>query len=163
MEGLSAFRQEYAGKLWVEVMLLKGLNDTEAALHEIASALAAIKPDLVHLGLPTRPPAEAWVHPPDEEGLLRARAILGKAADVVHPAAGLFDLSGYNTLTDAVISIITRHPMREDELVRTLEYWSPLEVKEVLDELIASGQAQIVTRYGVRFWCAQIAHYQHGE
>ena len=154
LEGLSAFRQEYSGKLWVEVMLVRKLNDSEEALHEIAAALAVIKPDLVHLGLPTRPPAETWVQPTDEEGLLRARAILGESAHVVHPTAGAFDLSGYNSLADAVIGIITRHPMREDELVRTLERWSPSELKFVLEDLIANGQAQVVTRYGVRFWCA---------
>jgi wyosine [tRNA(Phe)-imidazoG37] synthetase (radical SAM superfamily) len=154
LEGLSTFRQEYAGKLWVEVMLVEGLNDTEKALCEIAATLSVIKPDRVHLGLPTRPPAEAWVHPPDEDGLLRARAILGKTARVVHPAAGLFDLSGYNNLTDAIMGIISRHPMREDELIRTLERYSPSELRGVLEDLIASGQAQIVTRYGARFWCA---------
>jgi len=159
LEGLSAFRQEYAGKLWVEVMLVKGLNDTEEALCEISAALSTIKPDLVHLGLPTRPPAETWVQHTDEDGLLRARAILGEIAHVVHPATGLFDFSGYNSLADAVITIITRHPMREDELIRTLESWSPSELRGVLEDLIASGQTQIVTRYGARFWCASTSFF----
>jgi wyosine [tRNA(Phe)-imidazoG37] synthetase (radical SAM superfamily) len=154
LKGLFSFRQEYTGKLWVEVMLVKGMNDSEKALHEIAAELAVIKPDLVHLGLPTRPPAETWVQPTDEEGLLRARAILGEIAHVVHPTMGTFDLSGYNSLTDAVMGIITRHPMQEDELIKTLERWSPSELKSVLDDLITSEQAQVVTRCGVRFWCA---------
>lgn len=154
IEGLSTFRQEYTGNLWVEVMLVKGLNDTEEALREIATALAVIKPDLVHLGLPTRPPAEAWVYPPDEEGLLRARAILGEHASVVHPAVGSFDLSGYDNLAEAIVGIITRHPMRDNELIRTLERWSSSELRDVLENLMDSGQVQIVTRYGVRFWCA---------
>ena len=154
LEGLSAFRREYTGKLWVEVMLVKGLNDTEEALREMATALAAIQPDLIHLGLPTRPPAEAWVRPPDEDGLMRAHAILGEISKVVHPAAGSFDLSGYNSLAEAVMAIITRHPMREDELIKTLERWSSSESGTVLDNLIASGQAQVIARYGIRFWCA---------
>lgn len=32
LEGLIAFRQEYTGKLWLEMMLVQGLNDTEEAL-----------------------------------------------------------------------------------------------------------------------------------
>ena len=159
IEGLSAFRREYAGKLWVEVMLIQGLNDTEEALREIADVLAVIEPDIVHLGLPTRPPAEAWVQPSDEEGLLRAHAILGEIAHVVHPAAGSFDLSGYDNLADAVMGIITRHPMREDELVKTLERYSPSELKSVLESLIDNDRAQIVTRYGVRFWCASNSYF----
>ena len=47
---------------------------------------------------------------------MRAISILGDAAEVVHPAEGSFDLSGYGNVVDAVVGIITRHPMRQDEL-----------------------------------------------
>ena len=159
LEGLVRFREEYQGKLWVEVMLVSGLNDTEMALREIAAALARIQPHEVHILQPTRPPAETWVQPPDETGLLRARAILGEIARVVHPASGAFDLSGSESLVDAVIGIITRHPMQEDELIQTLAHWSPGEISAALEALANSGQAQIVERYGVRFWTAAPAYY----
>ena len=157
--GLKAFRQEYNGNLWVEVMLVKGLNDTEEALRDIATALRQIRPDEVHINLPTRPPAETWVQPPDENGLMRATAILGSIANVVHPIEGTFDLSGYDSLVDAVIGIITRHPMRQEELERTLARSRPGSVRQVLAELESSGQAQVVERYGVRFWSAAPSYY----
>ena len=75
VDGLVAFREEYQGKLWIEVMLVRELNDTEAALKEIAAILKRIRPDEVHILQPERPPVETWVQPADEEGLLRARAI----------------------------------------------------------------------------------------
>ena len=159
IEGLVAFRKEYQGKLWVEVMLVRALNDTEAALGEIAAALKSIQPDEVHILQPTRPPVETWVHTPDEEGLLRARAILGDIARVIHPAIGSFDLSGAESLVDAVVGIITRHPMREDELIETLKHFSPGEVTVTLAELEKSGKAQVVERYGARFWSASPAYY----
>jgi len=159
VDGLIAFRDQYQGKLWIEVMLVRDLNDTEAALTEIAAALQRIQPDEVHIIQPTRPPVETWVLPPDEEGLLRARAILGDIARIVHPASGSFDLSGSETLVDAVVGIITRHPMREEELVETLERWSPGDVAAILSKLEMSGQAQYVERYGVRFWSASPAYY----
>ncbi len=157
--GLTAFRKEYSGRLWVEVMLIAGLNDTEEALKQIADLLGQIQPDEVHILLPTRPPAEPWVHPPDEEGLLRARAILGSAARVLNPAAGVFDLSGSASLVDAIIGIITRHPMKEGELLETLAQFSQGEVLNTLHELKESGRAQIVNRYGVRFWSASPIFY----
>jgi wyosine [tRNA(Phe)-imidazoG37] synthetase (radical SAM superfamily) len=159
MEGLSAFRHEYRGQLWVEVMLVRGLNDTVEALREIAATLLTIHPDQVHINLPTRPPAELWVQPPDEEGLLRARAFLGDVARVVHPAEGDFDLSGYKDVVDAVVAVITRHPMREEELTHALERWSPGQVQEALQALHLSGRAQVVERYGCRFWSAAPARY----
>jgi wyosine [tRNA(Phe)-imidazoG37] synthetase (radical SAM superfamily) len=159
IQGLIAFRREYSGQLWVEVMLVRGLNDTEEALIEIAATLQAIHPDQVHINLPTRPPVEVWVQPPDEEGLLRARAILGDIARVIHPASGSFDLSGAESLVDAVVGIITRHPMREDELIGTLKHFSPGEVTTTLAEVEKSGKAQVVERYGARFWSASPAYY----
>jgi len=159
VDGLIAFREAYRGKLWVEVMLVRGLNDTEEALHEIAAVLERVRPDEVHINLPTRPPVETWVQPPDEEGLMRAMSILGKIAHVVHPAEGSFDLSGFDNVIDAVVSIVTRHPLREDELRRALEKWAHEQVDKALEQLSSSGRAQTVERYGTRFWSASPAHY----
>ncbi len=159
LQGLIDFRQEYHGKLWVEVMLVRGLNDSEQALTELAAVLKRVQPDEVHILQPTRPPVETWVQPPDEEGLLRARAILGNVASVIHSASGTFDLSGFTSLVDAVVSIITRHPMREDELRKALSRWSSSDVDATLQALEQSGRAQVVERYGVRFWSAAPSHY----
>jgi wyosine [tRNA(Phe)-imidazoG37] synthetase (radical SAM superfamily) len=158
-EGLVAFRKEYQGKLWVEVMLVRGLNDSDVVLNEIAAELKRIQPDEVHILQPDRPPVETWVQPPAEVGLLRARAILGEVARVIHPASGSFDLSGAESLVEAVVGIITRHPMREDELIETLKHFSPGEVTATLVELKKSGKAQVVERYGTRFWSASPAYY----
>jgi len=159
LNGLIDFRREYTGQLWLEIMLVKGLNDTQEALQGIAAAVEHIHPDSVHLSLPTRPPAEPWVRPADEVGLLRARAILGDVAEVIHPAEGEFDLSGFATVCNAIMAIITRHPMREAELERALSRWTPGKIHETLSELATSGQAQVVERYGVRFWSAARAYY----
>jgi len=163
VEGLVAFREEYCGKLWVEVMLVRGLNDTPQVLWDIAKVLQKIRPDAVHINLPTRPPAETWVQIPSEESLMQAMAILGNIAEVVHPAEGSFDLSGYDNPIDAVIGIITRHPMRQEELERTLEHWSPGQVSQALSDLTASGRAQVVERFGMRFWSAAPSHYPDEE
>ncbi len=161
--GLIDFRQIYRGRLWVEVMLVQGLNDTERALQDIASILRSVKPDEIHISLPTRPPAETWVQPADEEGVLRALAILGKVAHVLHPAMGSFDLRGEANLADAVMGIITRHPMHQEELVQALEQAAPGQANTILDGLKESGRAQVVKRYGSWFWSAASSHYPTTE
>jgi wyosine [tRNA(Phe)-imidazoG37] synthetase (radical SAM superfamily) len=159
LNGLMDFRREQSARLWIEIMLVRGLNDTEQALRDIAAALRAIKPDQVHLSLPSRPPSEPWVQAPDEAGLLRAMAILGETATVVPPAAEIYDLSSYANVSEAIEDIIARHPMREEELRRTLERWTPGQVEEALKMLAAGGRAQVVERHGQRFWCAADYHY----
>ena len=159
VDGMIAFRKEYTGELWPEIMLIKGINDTLPALGLLAETLKQIQPDEVHINLPTRPPAEPWVAPPDDEGLLRATAILGDIAKIVTPIEGDFDLSGYENITDAIVGIVTRHPMRENQLIQTLARWSPDEVNETLSTLSNDGRIQVVERYGVRFWTVEQAHY----
>jgi len=159
LEGLIAFRRGYGGKLWIEVMLVRGLNDGEEALRDIAAALRRIQPDQVHINLPTRPPAETWIQPPDDAGLMRATALLGSVAQVVHPAEGAFDLGDYDSVVEAIVGIITRHPMRQEELEQTLAGCMPGQVVQALADLEASGQAQVVERYGARFWSAALSHY----
>jgi wyosine [tRNA(Phe)-imidazoG37] synthetase (radical SAM superfamily) len=163
VEGLVAFRRDYQGRLWVEVMLVKGvkgLNDDEAALKGIAAVLSRIAPDEVHISVPLRPPAEPWVDPPDEDGLIRATAILGNTARVVSSASGTFDLSGFDNTVDAVIAVISRHPMEEEELMRTLCRWTPGQVGKTLVKLAASDQAQVVIRHSRRFWSYAKARYE---
>lgn len=159
IEGFLAFREEYQGKLWIEVMLVRGLNDTTQALQDLAGMLHKIRPDAVHINLPTRPPVEPWVQPPSDECLIEALAVFGKIAEVVHPAEGTFDLSGFDNPVDAIVAIITRHPMRQAELERTLDRWSPEQVQQVLKGLEASHRAQKVERYGLTFWSAASSLY----
>ena len=159
VDGLVAFAEEYEGKLWLEVMLVKDVNDTEDALREIATALQRIGPDEVHISLPTRPPAEVTAEPPDDEGLLRAVAILGETARVVRPTEAEVDLSGFDSVVDAIIAIVSRHPMRVDEIEDALVHWAPGEVQEAHAGLESSGGVRIVERQGVSFWTSSESFY----
>lgn len=150
--GMAAFRQQYKGRLWVEVMLVRGVNDGEPALLGLRDALAFLRPDRVHLNVPIRPPAESWVEPPDEDGLMRALAILGEAATVVAPCEGAFDLSRDLPMGEAILEVIRRHPMKEAELLRTLGDCPPGVVETALADLEAEGRAQRVEFRGQASW-----------
>jgi wyosine [tRNA(Phe)-imidazoG37] synthetase (radical SAM superfamily) len=159
LQGLAAFRRVYAGQLWIEVMLVKGLNDTEEALQEIATVLRDIRPDQVHVLLPERPPAENWVQPADEAGMKRAKDILGKVTHVLQPVIGQTVTHSTDDLESAVLGIITRHPMPEEELCTALGCFAPAEVHQMLEILRAEEKAQTIARHGKRFWSASGAHY----
>lgn len=159
VDGLVSFTREYDGQLWIEIVLVSGLNDTEEALRDLAEVIRTIGPDQVHLNLPTRPPAESWVEPAVEEGVVRARAILGDVTRVFHGVEGTHELGGYEDVVEAILDIISRHPMSEEELKQTLEKWFPGEVEEALAKLAASGKAHVVERYGGRFWSGSDSTY----
>lgn len=159
IKGLIAFRRIYRGQLWIEVMLMDGINDSEADLRDIAGQLERIAPDEIHINLPTRPPAEIWVKPPCEAALVRALVILSDTAKVVHPADGTIDLGGCDSIVDAILAIITRHPLREDELQRALAGYPEEQRQAMLQALEASDRVQFVERYGTRFWSTSGSYY----
>jgi wyosine [tRNA(Phe)-imidazoG37] synthetase (radical SAM superfamily) len=161
--GLVELRQVYTGRLWLEVMLLAGVNDTEQALTDVAQVAAGIEPDEIHLAVPSRPPAETWVRAPDEQGLERARAILGSVARIISPGRESLSFSPTTMSREAVLDIITRHPMRLQELETLLDEPAAGHVSEALAALEASGRAQKVERHGVCYWAAASAYYPRTE
>lgn len=56
IEGLRSFREDFSGEIWLEVMLVKGVNEHEA--DSIARAAKSISPDRIQLNTVVRPPAE---------------------------------------------------------------------------------------------------------
>lgn len=149
--GLEEFRLVYRGKLWVEVMLISGLNDTDTALRQIAERLAAVQPDQIHLSRPERPPAEPWVRPSTPERTLRAVEILGEVATILPPTMGDVCFSG-SDLEEAVLEVIARHPLPESEVERNLRRLDPESVGAVMNALRRSRRLKVVYYHDIPFW-----------
>ena len=158
-EGLAAFSSEYPGGLWIEVMLIQRLNDTEEALRDLAAVLARIAPRQIHVNTPVRPPAEPWVKPPPPETLARAASLLGRSARRIPPQISTMDLSGCDDVVAAILAVIARHPMTEEKLQAALQRWKPGDTGSALRRLAAGGRAQVVTRNGRRVWTGAGARY----
>lgn len=159
LSGLVALRDAYDGHLWLELMLVAGLNDSEAALHDIAAAVEQIRPDKVHITLPTRPPSETWVAMPDLDAILRAVAILGSVATVVEPNSDMVTLLDAGDLFDAVVGLVTRHPVHTaqlDAILETIGHGDPAQLKA---DLLATGRVQQVWRNGLLYWSSAPSHY----
>jgi wyosine [tRNA(Phe)-imidazoG37] synthetase (radical SAM superfamily) len=159
IEGLARMREFQRCRLWVEVMLVRGLNDTEEALGSMAGILQQISPDEVHIKSPTRPPAEPWVEPPDEEALRHAREIFGQSGRVVSPAKGALDIDADLDGASALMAALVRHPMSEEELGQVLPAWPLEKLSQALQQLQAAGRARVVQRYGKRFWTSSAAQF----
>ena len=55
--GLVKLRAEFKGKIWLEVMLVGGINDSLVKAKMIKEIIEKIKPDKLQLNLPVRPQA----------------------------------------------------------------------------------------------------------
>jgi wyosine [tRNA(Phe)-imidazoG37] synthetase (radical SAM superfamily) len=155
VDGLVAFRHEYQGRLWIEVMLLGGINDSDEALHDLARVLQQINPDMVHLVLPTRPAPEQEIRLPSDECLEQAIAILSEVAMVVNPLKGNMDLRSAPDLLEAITAIVSRHPVQQRELQKAIADRFAAEstkVDDVMQTLFATGRFSRVEHNGEPYW-----------
>jgi wyosine [tRNA(Phe)-imidazoG37] synthetase (radical SAM superfamily) len=147
LEGIQTFAREFGGTLLTQTMLVAGVNDDEAAVREVAEFIEALKPTRNFLAVPTRPPTDSWVHPPDDAVLLRAfeamRAVLPRtellrAADTQPPAGG------GDRITN-LLATLRVHPMQRG----AVEHY--LGSAAALRALIASGRVKSVDYQGSEF------------
>lgn len=83
INGLIALRKEYGGKIWLEVMLVRGLNDDLEQTRKLKEVLDQIKPDKIHLNSPVRTTAEENILPVTENKLAKIKEILGDKCEII--------------------------------------------------------------------------------
>lgn len=122
LEGARQFAANFDGTLVTETMLVAGVNDSPALLAETADLVAQLQPDIAYLSIPTRPPAESWVRPPDEAVINRAYQLFSDRLQQVGYLIGYegnaFTFSG--NVEDDLLSITAVHPMRVDAVKQLL-------------------------------------------
>ena len=161
--GLISSRKNFAGKFWLELMLIHELNTSYESLLEIAEIIKQIEPDEVHISLPTRPPAESWVKKADYSELSLAQALIGKVAKVLMPVSGEFVLSKEEDLESSIYKIVSRHPLTHAQLLEILKNTFPDLITNKLEELERSSKIKKVTRFGEIFWRASEGKYPDDE
>lgn len=118
IQGFIDFRKIYKNEFWIEVMLLKGINDTKEELIKIKEKLDLIKPDKIDINVPIRPPVEEWVKIPDKNIISVLDEIFGDYNNINFPEEGSFSIYSLD-FEKEVLSIIERHPLRQDQIIKT--------------------------------------------
>lgn len=136
LQGQVDFRKEYPGKIWLEVMLVKGVNDSDESLMEIKDAIEQVKPDRIYISVPIRPPAKPGVRPPEPDRIIRAHEILNATLDLIDYESGEFGLDNFPDLRNTIIEICSRHPLREEQ-ARDIEGRFP--GAESIDTMLSDG------------------------
>ncbi len=83
IDGLVKLRKEFKGKIWLEIMLVKGVNDDLTHVRKLKEAIDKINPDSVQLNSPVRATAESGVCVVDKSKLLKIKEILGDKCETV--------------------------------------------------------------------------------
>jgi wyosine [tRNA(Phe)-imidazoG37] synthetase (radical SAM superfamily) len=156
LDGMQEFAKLYRGKLVTETMLVKGINDSPTNMSEVTEFIARLEPFKAYLSVPTRPPAEKWVQPPDEKTLNAAFQTMREKIDRVEYLIGYegnaFAFTG--DVENDLLSITAVHPMREDAvrilLGRSDAGW------ELINKLTAEGKLAEIEYKGHHFYLRKV-------
>ncbi len=83
IDGLVALRKEFRGQIWLEVMLIAGINDDLRHIEELKKVIFRINPDKIQLNSPVRSTAERNVLPVERAKLEKIKEILGDKAEII--------------------------------------------------------------------------------
>ena len=118
IQGLRDFASEYKGRIWLEIMVVSGMNDSDNDMLEAKKVLDTI-PNIEKIQINTvvRSRAEDYADPVKDLRLRELAMILGPRAEVI----GKFTGSTIHTIDgidDAILEALKRRPMTAKELRR---------------------------------------------
>lgn len=141
--GLKQFRQEFPGEIWLEIMLVKGVNDSPDHIKGLRTAIEQIQPDKIHLNTVVRPPAEISAQPLSAEDLQSIKVELGSTCEIV----SVFDKTGQRSPSKSpkalILDITKRRPVTLRDITSSLGI-SLEEARESLKKLVEEGLVQSI-------------------
>lgn len=146
-EGLVEFSKIYQGELWLEIMLVDGINDDKESIKEFQKLISQIDYDRLYLNTPVRPPAEEGVNIVSEENMQYAVEKLGGISIEMLSSGSFF--SEIEDTYEAVKSIIGRHPMNQFELNGFLDSRNCENKEEMLERMKQDKEIAIIDYKGI--------------
>jgi len=118
IKGLSRFRDEFPGEIWLEVFIIPGLNTTDSELELLEDAMRRIRPDRIQLNTLDRPGTEEWVRPASAMELERVSSVLGipgtESIESIHYGVAHPVPSG--DVADQIFAMLKRRPCTIEEI-----------------------------------------------
>ncbi len=120
IDGLSEFRKEFAGQIWLEVFLVGDMNTDIEQIDKIKDAIERIRPDKIQLNTAVRPTADADIRRLDAEKLKTIATQLGPKCEVVADFSYHFTDKYAENMAEDVLSMLKRRPCSLNDICSAL-------------------------------------------
>ena len=166
INGLRDFSRAYRGRLWLEILLVRDINDADADIDALLPVLTTLRLDRIQLNTVVRPPADPGARPVAEARLAeiarRLQAALAVPVDLPSPVVGFGDERDAAplptadaepaALRQAIIQMVRRRPCTAADIDRVFHLGGAEKVEQLLASLVASGSLRILIHTGDRFY-----------
>ncbi len=154
IDGYVKFREMYEGLLWLEVMLLKGINDKPEHIENLKTVIDRINPDRIHLNTVVRPPSEKHSHPVSMETMQQIKSVLGEKCEIIAD----FEPKGTGVSPDrrleTIAAVAARRPVTLDDMAESTGLHRNQIIKYI-QLLLDRGTLEIMEHDGKQYYKAR--------
>lgn len=151
IDGLRKFRQEFKGRIWLEVMLVKGVNDSPSHLKKLKEAIAGIKPDKIQLNTVVRPPAEKSARPLSLKELEGIKRGFGRSCEIIAEFERKPQKVSAENLKTSILSMVRRRPVTFTDISAALGE-NRKEIRKHLRLLVEEGRINLVSHKRKKYY-----------
>jgi len=146
--GIDSFSQEFNGKVWLEIMVVKGINDSLEEIEKTARVIKQMNLEKIQLNTVVRPPAEEFARPLTREDLKNIKTILGKKCEIIAEFKRVTQKAYKRDVEKRILSMVKRRPVTLVDISQCLglhrneiiKYVEILEKKHQIKTKVHSGE-----------------------
>jgi wyosine [tRNA(Phe)-imidazoG37] synthetase (radical SAM superfamily) len=138
VEGLMALASRRRPRLWLEVLVVDGINASPEEVGRIAGIARQVRPEKVQLNTVTRPPTEEFARPVSRERMERFAAAFDGEAEVIADYRGIHARSDFVARREDVLGLLRRRPCTVEDIAAGLGLHRN-EVVKYVEELTERG------------------------
>jgi len=153
IDSIILFSKEFEGRLYIEILLLKGINDSDEHLNLLADIIRCCDYDKVQLNTAFRPGAYKEAVKLSDAELLNAAMHLKKRGIVVEPVENFvktLDISSEIDLKKTLIQLINMRPCSYGDLCKLFGRQDKLDF--VIEQLVTEGSVRSFEEKGETFY-----------
>jgi wyosine [tRNA(Phe)-imidazoG37] synthetase (radical SAM superfamily) len=152
IEGLTRFADAFRGALWVEVMVVAGVNDSAEEVAALRDALGPIKAERVQLNTVVRPPTDPAARPVSASVLAEIREAFGPRAEIIAPATiATSEAPTVRAIERRIRECLARRPCTIVDLAQSLSL-HPNEVSKHVQRMVEAAAITVVSHDGRTFF-----------
>ncbi len=151
IQGLEELRQSFQGRIFLELVLLAGFNDSDKEIEALKRRVDIISPDKIQLNTVVRPPSDSKAKALDRQKLENIKSVFGEKAEIIVHMARKQEWGQPVPESQVVVEMAKRRPVRAIDIAHTLNK-SLNDVESLIQGLLIKGMLQEQEYDGERFY-----------
>jgi len=145
------FRKMYTGKIWLEIMLVKGINDSKSQIMKLITAVEEINPDKIQLNTVIRPPSERYALALSAKELEEIRKLFGQNCETVTSFKEKKDIASIIDNRKKILDVIRRRPVSLND-ISNITGLHENEILKYLDHLRKEKKVELNEHHGINYY-----------